>query len=78
MAQKRSTRRNLKKEGKKVRTRKVVVRYDEGDKGLPVRGACTPEGPLIPKQSFLKCLQHLQKTGVNGLKGVFGRVTHVQ
>ena len=78
MTQKRSTRRNLEKEGKKVRTRKVVVRYDEGDKGLPVRGACTPEDPLIPKQSFLKCLQHLQKTGLNGLKGVFGRVTHVQ
>jgi hypothetical protein len=54
MTQKRSTRRNLEKEGKKVRTRKVVVRYDEGDKGLPISGAYTPEDPLIPKQSFLK------------------------
>jgi hypothetical protein len=36
-------------EEKEVRTRKVVVRYDEGDKGLPVHGRCTPEDPLVPK-----------------------------
>ena len=46
---KRSVHRNLEKEDKEVRTRKVVVRYDVGDKGLPVRGRCTPGDPLLPK-----------------------------
>ncbi len=71
MTQKRSVQRNLEKEEKKVRTRKVVVRYDMGDKGLPVRGPCTPEDPLIhPKLSFLECLQHLPKNRCQGFKGV--------
>ena len=67
--QKRSVHRNLEKEEKEVRTRKVVVRYDVGDKGLPVRGRCTPGDPLIPKLSFLECLQHLPKNRCQGFKG---------
>ena len=66
---KRSVHRNLEKEDKEVRTRKVVVRYVVGDKGLPVRGRCTPGDPLLPKLSFQTCLQHLQKNRCHGFKG---------